>query len=325
MKAKILSTCVMTALVSLSAIQLHAAVDYPKKAIEIYVPAAAGGGTDLGARTFAKYAQKKFGKPVVIVNVKGAGGYNGSKMVHEANPDGYKVLYFHNSLVSNYLTRTAPYSYDGFDTGPAMVEDGSMAFFTQGKSGIKNAKDLIEKAKANPGKLKAATEYGATSYYLLLKFQKDTGVKFNLVDVGGDSEKVTALLGGFIDIMPKVTAGTQAYIDNGDFNVLGVPSEKRTPNAPQVPTYTEQGVSFTYPPFLYGFHFTKGTPKEIRERFTQVAKEVAADPAYIKDMEKIGLPVRYTTPEDSAKFFAKMQADFAELSKTAAEVKKESK
>jgi tripartite-type tricarboxylate transporter receptor subunit TctC len=293
---------------------------YPTGPIELIVPAAPGGGSDLGARTFAKYAQKRFGKPVVVVNIKGAGGYTGSKAVHEAAPNGQKILYQHEGLITNYLTNTAPYSYDGFAAGPNLVEDGSIALFTNGKSGIKTINDLLAKAKENPGKLKAATEYGAFSYFMLLKLQQTQNVKFNLVDAGTDSEKVVALLGGHVDIMPKIYAGTQSYIDAGDFNVLGVPRKERVPNAPNVPTYAEQGVDFTYPPVLYAFWFPKGTPQEIVDAFVAVAKDVAADPGFKKDIEKIGLVPVYRSPDEIKEEFASIQEEFAEIAKEKAEV-----
>ena len=293
---------------------------YPTGAVELVVPAAPGGGSDLGARTFAKYAQKRFGKPVVIVNVKGAGGYTGSKAVHEATPDGQKILYQHEAIITNYLTNTAPYSFDGFVVGPSLIEDGSVALFTNGKSGIKTINELLAKAKENPGKLKAATEYGAFTYFMLPKLQQEQNVKFNLVDVGADSEKVVALLGGHVDVMPKIYAGTQSYVESGDFNVLGVPRKERVPNAPNVPTYAEQGVDFTYPPYIYTFFFPKETPKEIVDAFVAVAKDVAADPGFKKDIEKIGLVPVYKAPDEVKETFAGIQKQFAEIAKEKAEV-----
>ncbi|MDQ2694009.1 MAG: tripartite tricarboxylate transporter substrate binding protein [Pseudomonadota bacterium] len=317
-----LRVCMVAALGLAASGALQAQEDYPTKAIEIIVPASAGGGTDLGARTFAKYAQKKFGQPVVVVNVPGAGGYTGSKTVHEAKPDGHKVLYFHANLITNFLTNTAPYSYDGFKVGPTLIQDGSMALFTKGDSGIKTINDLIAKAKENPGKLKAATEYGAFTYFMLLKLQQQQGVKFNLVDVGTDAQKITALLGGYVDIMPRIYAGTQSYIDAGDFNVLCVLQEEQVQNAPNVPTCKEQGVDFTYPAYPYSFFFPKDTPQEVFDKFVQVVQEVSQDPAFKADIEKIGLAPKYISPEEAAQNFADIQEQFTEIAKEKAEVSK---
>lgn len=317
MKRNVPGICVLAAL----AIGAHCAARaaYPERAIEIIVPAAAGGSTDLGARTFAKYAQKKLGKPVVIINIKGAGGYTGTKAVQEAKPDGHKVLYFHLAVVTNKLAGTAPYSYEAFEMGPTLVEDGSLSLFTGGKSGIRTPKDLIEKAKENPGKLKAATEYGAFTHFMWLKLQKELGVMFKLVDVGSDAEKVTALLGGFVDIMPKLYMGTQAYVDSGDFIDLGVVQAKRVENAPNVPTFKEQGINFEYPPYPFTLFFPKGTPKETMDKFNAVVKDVASDPGFKADIARIGMAVSYKSPEDATKTFAQAMAEFGELAKGKAE------
>lgn len=304
------------------AVPAQAAGDYPTKPIELVVPAGAGGGTDLGARTFAKYAAKKLGQPVVIVNMSGAGGYVGSRAVHEAKPDGYKILYFHANLVTAYLTGTAPYSYDAFAVGPTLIQDPSLGLYTGGKSGIKTINDLIAKAKAEPGKLKAATEYGAFTYFMLLKLQNQEKVKFNLVDVGTDSAKVTALLGGYVDIMPKIYSGTQQYIDSGDFNALGVAQAVRAPNAPKIPTFKEQGVDFEFPAYPFGFFFVKDTPQAIQDKFNKIVKEVSEDPGFRKDVAKLDLAVNFIPPAQAAENFANIQKEFTEIAKTKAEVSK---
>lgn len=303
----------------------HAEDKYPSKPIELVVPASPGGGTDLSARTFAKYAQKILRKPVVIVNVTGAGGYIGDKAVHEAPADGYKILYTHAGVVTTYLTGTAPFSYDGFEVGPTVVEDGSLTLFSQGKSGIKGVKDMLAKAKAEPGKLKVATEYGAFTYFMLLKLQQSQGVKFNLVDVGSDSAKVTALLGGYVDVIPRIFAGMQSYIDSGDFNVVGAVQAERAPNAPKVPTFKEQGVPFDYPAYPWTLFFPKGTPKAVVDQWDQVAKQVTADKGFLADIDKIGMTAHYRSPADATRNFAAIQSEFTELAKTKAEVSKEKK
>ncbi len=320
-----LTSLAAAALASLAVSPALAEDKYPTKPIELVVPASPGGGTDLSARAFAKYAQKKLGKPVVIVNVTGAGGYTGDKAVHEAKPDGYKILYTHAGVVTTYLTGTAPFSYDGYEVGPEIVEDGSLALFAQGKSGMKTINDLIAKAKAEPGKVKMATEYGAFTYFMLLKLQQSQNVKFNLVDVGSDSAKVTALLGGYVDLIPKIYAGTQAYIDNGDFNVLGVAQDERAPNAPKVPTFKEQGVPFDYPAYPWTLFFPKGTPKDIVERWDTVAKSASQDAGFKSDIDKIGMAIKYRSPADAQKNFASIQTEFADLAKTKAEVAKQKK
>ncbi|WP_349568979.1 tripartite tricarboxylate transporter substrate-binding protein [Azotobacter salinestris] len=125
--------------------------------------------------------------------------------------------------------------------------------------------------------------------------------------------KVTALLGGFVDIMPKVYAGTQDYIESGDFVPLGQAGNERAPNAPDVPTYKEQGVDFTFQPCMWSLFFNENTPQEIVDKWNEIAREVTANPAYRKDIEKLGMAWAYRSPQDSAAACADVQKTYAEL------------
>lgn len=158
------------------------AADFPKGAISIVVPAAPGGGTDLSARVFAKYAQKVLGQPVVVVNVSGGGGSSGTKKVYDAKPDGANILFFHNNVVLNNISGVASYSYDGFEVGPRMVTDAAMGLFVNKSSGWNTINDFIEYCGQNPGKATVATEIGGYTYFFLLSLQDKTGVEFNIVD-----------------------------------------------------------------------------------------------------------------------------------------------
>lgn len=312
-KTLLLSSLALLGLAFQSTLTVQAA-DYPTKAIELIVPVGAGGGTDLSARTFAKHAQKLLGKPVVIVNINGAAGYNGSRTVREDKSDGYKVLYTHQGLITTYLTKVAPYSYDAFKPGPMIAEDPSMGLFVSSKSGIKTIQDLITKTKAEPGRLKAATEFGGVTYFMLLKLQQEQKIKFNMIDVGGDSAKVTALLSGFVDLMPRVYFGAQDYIKSGDFVLLGQASATRANNAAEVPTYKEQGVDFTFPAYKWSLFFSENTPQEVINRWDEVARTVTASPAFQKDMQKLGILPAYHTPEQAKAAYGEIQTLFTELS-----------
>ena len=291
-------------------------VSYPQKAIEFVVPASAGGATDLSARILAKHLQKKLGKPVIVENVVGSGGVSGSKLVYDADPDGYKILYFHNSLILNKISGLSDYSYDGFKVGPAVAIDSTAGFFVNAQSDIKDINGLIEIAKENPGEIKAGTEYGAYTYFMLIKFQNENGIKLKLIDVGSATDKRIALLAGEVDLIPTVWGGSKSFVETGDFRVLGIPAEERADNAANVPTYKEQGVDFTYPAFQYGTFFPKETPEEVIEIFDRVVKEIVESDEFKKDIEKVGVVSTYTAPavaEKKLKELTKLYTDIFEL------------
>ncbi len=296
--------------------QVVSAEDWkPKKAVTLVVPYGAGGGTDLSARTFAKHLQKRFKKPVIVTNINGAGGYTGSKQVYDAKPDGYKILYMHASVVTNYTTGTAPYSYDGFEAGIQLCDDASTAVVTRPGTGIKTAKELIDYAKKHPGKLKAACSFGGTTEYFWKKLERDFDIDLDIIDIGGGSQRVPSLLGGHIDLIPSLYNSSKPYIDSGDFVAIGIPQEERQKNAPTIPTFKEQGVDFVVPSYHFTIFFPKGTPKNVVDTYAKYAEEVVNDPEYQKDVIKIGFVPGFTGPEETAKIFADLQKTYEELSK----------
>lgn len=288
------------------------AADFPKGAISIVVPAAPGGGTDLSARVFAKYAQKVLGQPVVVVNVSGGGGSSGTKKVYDAKPDGANILFFHNNVVLNNISGVASYSYDGFEVGPRMVTDAAMGLFVNKSSGWNTINDFIEYCGQNPGKATVATEIGGYTYFFLLSLQDKTGVEFNIVDVGGNSEKSTALLGGHIDAMPNSYGTAKGFVQSGDFVCLGFPTEERNPVFPEVPTYKEQGVDYTYPAYEFSFFFPKGTHPDIQAKLDQAVKKVSENAAAQKDIARLGFVMHYVEPKENVKVYAEMQDLFTD-------------
>ncbi|TKD45237.1 tripartite tricarboxylate transporter substrate binding protein [Azotobacter chroococcum] len=313
MKRRTFLLATLAAPASLALQDTAQAAGYPARPIELVVPNIATGSTDMVARTFAKHAEKRLGKPLVIIRITGAGGYNGSRAVHEDQSRGYKVLLTHQGLVANYLTKVAPYSYDGFKVGPVVAEDATVGLYVSGRSKIKSINDLLAKARAEPGKVKAATEYGTYNHFMFLKLQKEQGVKFQMVEIPGDAGRIPALLGGSVDVIAKIYSGTEDYLKSGDFVLLGEPNGTRAPNAPHVPTYKEQGVDFTFPPYLFTLFFNRDTPNDVVEQWAEVAREVTSDPAYQKEIAALGMAVAYRSPQENTAAYAAIQKTMAEL------------
>ena len=170
--------------------------------VSIVVPASAGGGTDLLARVLAEKLTAKLGQSFVVVNVTGAGGSSGINQVHEAAPDGNTILFFHNALLINNVTGVSDYSYEASLWGPR-VTDNATGFYVSADAPYSTYPELIDYCKEHPGEVTMGVEVGGFTYMMVKSFEAATGVQFNLVDVGSNSDKCTALLGGHIDIMPN--------------------------------------------------------------------------------------------------------------------------
>lgn len=286
--------------------------DYPTKPIEIVVPAGAGGDTDLNTRIMAKYLEKELGTTMVITNVNGAGGTTGTKKVLDAKPDGYTVLSFHNSTLISKILGLADYTFTDFEVAGMGAMDKGNAFIISNDSEFQNLDDLIAFALENPEKVNVATEVGSFTHLQLLAFEEITGTKFNIVDVGGASDKITALLGGRIDIIPTQVGLVNSYIESGDFRALGIMSEERLKAAPDVLTFKEQGVDLVMDKFFF-WGFPEDTPEEIVETFTNALEKVVANEEYQNEIGKSMVEPVYLNPTEANELMAKDEKFYIEL------------
>ncbi|MDQ0338111.1 tripartite-type tricarboxylate transporter receptor subunit TctC [Caldalkalibacillus uzonensis] len=173
--------------------------NYPTDTIEVVVPAGPGGDTDINARTLAKYLSEELGVNMVVSNISGAGGTTGAQEVLKADPDGSKVLFHHNGFLLNNILGLADYTHSDFEVAGIAVLDEGNGFFVNAESEYEDLSDLIEAAKANPGKISIGTEVGSFTHLQLLAFQENTGTELNIVDAGGAADKIVALQGGHIE------------------------------------------------------------------------------------------------------------------------------
>ncbi|MEI4769783.1 tripartite tricarboxylate transporter substrate binding protein [Psychrobacillus sp. FJAT-51614] len=294
------------------------AADYPAGPITVIVPAGAGGDTDLNTRIMAKYLKDELNTNVVVTNVTGAGGATGTQTVLDAEANGQTVLAFHNSMLLNNIFGLTDYTYDEFKMAGIGVLDQSNTFLTHKDSKFNDIPSLIEYAKANPGKVTMATEVGSMTYIQTLQFQKLAGVEFNIVDVGGAADKIAALLGGRVDIVPTSLGLVSGYIESGDMVPLGIMAEQRLEGAPEVPTFKEQGIDIVIDKvFYWGFH--KDTPDEFVGKFSKAIENVVANEEYQKEIKASWLSPTYLDTEETNAKLEEINSSYEEAYKISQE------
>lgn len=288
------------------------ASDYPNKPIQIVVPAGAGGDTDRNTRVTAKYLSEELGTDVIVSNVGGGGGTVGAKEALDSAGDGYTVLAFHNSMIINSLLELAEFSYEDYQLAGTSILDLGNAFIVSADSEYNDLQDLIDAAKADPGKVNIATETGAFTHLQLLAFQEATGTEFNIVDVGAAAEKNTALLGGQIDIIPTQLGLVQEYIESGDFRALGIMADERLEGAPDVPTFAEQGVDITFDKFFF-WAFPTDTSQDVVDKFTGALENVVNNPDYKAELEPFLVEPLYMSPDELKTHFETLTDNYQKL------------
>ena len=266
--------------------QGQSASDYPSQTIEIYVPANPGGQTDASARVIAEHMKKYLGGDIVVINQAAGGGTVAFETVKNAKPDGYKLLYFHQAL---HTARAAKKMDDDTRSLRAIGIFSAVdeALVVSAKAPWNNLKDFVEDAKNNPGKLKFGAELGGTTHFMGGMLAQAAGIELQILDVGSESDRVTALLGGQIDMAVTSVSNALNYLKSGDFKILAVISEERSTVAPEIPTAKEQGYDVVFP-IVHTLYGPKDLPDSIVEAWNKATIELAKDPAYNEALKKIG-------------------------------------
>ena len=269
--------------------------DWPTKTVEIVVPGGAGGDTDLCTRMLATKLQEALGQNIVVTNVGGSGGSVGARQVLEAEPDGYTLLMFHPGMLLTQLSGVADFGFKDFDMVANCYIDNALVWVANAKAEFSSMTELIDYAKDHT--VSYATDFGGHTHAVCLMVEKETGVEFNIVDAGGSSDRVAALMGNQIDLMATSYGMVKDYVESGDFKILGVADEERNMFCPDVPTFIEQGINVTAPK-NYFLSFPKGVDPAIIEKLSSAIETILSDPDFQSEVqETLSVETLYMSPE----------------------------
>lgn len=250
---------------------------WPNKPVKVIVPFGAGGGTDSLARYWAERLGQAFGQPFVVENRGGASGIIGSEAVAKSPPDGYTLLLSSNSPTVN-LTLLRKLPYDPTSLQPVVrVGDAVTGFCVHPSTGLKSVKDLVDYARANPGKLACCSGGVATSSHMRMEMLAyRTGVKFLHVPYRGGADALNDLLAGTVHFMNDPTTNPSAKA--GKLNMLCVNHSTRSPEFPDVPTLTEAGYPNSDVPLWFAIWAPTGMPQPIVEALHAKVTEISKEP-----------------------------------------------
>lgn len=288
---------------------------YPEKAVQLVVPWAPGGGSDLSGRILSKYVTDSLGQQLVVSNVEGASGKTGQLDVMQAQPDGYKLLWEHQCLHMALSTGRSDFGWDAYE--PIICPVEAVSIMVAGKDmPFDDAQGLISYGKENPGKINFGVADLTTSHFAFLSFIGNSDAEtadYNLVSMGGDTSRITAILQKTMDVTTVTLSSALPYIESGDLKVIGIMSEERLDTFADYPTLKEQGIN-AINKFNYVVYVPKGTSKEIIDYLTEVFKKTAENPDFQKEVtENNFVPVNITGDAltDMLKSDAKMIQDLA--------------
>jgi len=279
-----------------------AAESWPNGAVQLVVPAKAGGGTDAGARVIASALQQKIGAPVVVVNVPSGGGTVAAEQVRTAKPDGQILFFFHTGILTMYHTGGYDQSpVDNFTTIASLPVGASFAVTVPADSPYNSIADLVKASKDSPNQITMGVQLRGTSHFIVGLLTLDSDAKFRIVEAGSDADKLVALQGHQINAAIVNTPGALQYVESGDLRILATVTgnPERDPNAPDYPSLYELG----YKDAVYGTDFLvlgpKGMDPGVVGTINADVSEVLNDPAVSEQLNKMRLPISPTGVEES--------------------------
>ena len=298
----------------------NAQADWPNKAVRIVVPYAAGGYADTRMRKIGQHLAKALGQPIVIDNKAGAGGMIGTDVVAKAAPDGYTLGTGSPAPLATNVSLYKKMSYDPrTQIAPVvLLETGPLILVTTPSLGIKTTKDLIAKAKAEPGALKFGSSGVGGAHHLSGElFASMAGAQMVHVPYKGGAPAANDLMAGHLPMMFEMGYSALPSIQTGKIVPIAVSSKKRLGVLPNVPTLDESGLPGYESYNWLGVIAAAGTPAPIIERLNRELNAILKLPDVRAMIEDTGSQIAGGTPEQFGTFIRSETDKWGKLIKAA--------
>jgi len=284
--------------------QQAALAKYPTKPVHIVVPYPAGGAVDAFARVLTQQLSELWGQQVVVDNRPGASTMIGADQVAKSPPDGYTLL-----LTAELTLVIVPHLYEKIPYDPlrdftpiVALVSATQALVANPSLPVKTVKDLVALAKAKPGQLTYGSfGNGSTGHLNMEVLQAMTGARFNHIPYNGAGPAMNDVIGGHIDFMLAALSIVKGNVQAGILRMIGVGSNHRSSEFPDVPTISESGAPGFEAKSWFGLVAPAGTPPDVIKKINQDVTKVISDRAFAeKFLAAQGLEPITGTPEQFA-------------------------
>ena len=263
---------------------------FPARPVKMVIPFSAGGGTDVLGRMIAKRWSERSGQPFVVENPTGAGGNIGAAQVARAAPDGHTLLM---SFVGTQAINPSLYkklAWSPSDLEP-VAQVGSYPYLVLASASlpVNSIKELIEYAKANPGKVNYGSPgIGSGAHLLGSLLSARTGAPMTHVPYRGSAPMVQDLLAGTVQIAFDTWLTGQQFVKAGRLKVLGTTSDQRFDFLPEVPTLSQQGLKGMEARGWFGLFTTAGVPEPTLRIIKKTATEIIHSKEFQQEAAAVG-------------------------------------
>ncbi|HWU37154.1 MAG TPA: tripartite tricarboxylate transporter substrate binding protein, partial [Candidatus Acidoferrum sp.] len=254
------------------------------------------------------------GQPIVVVNKPGGGSAIGAAYLRTEKPDGYTIGILASGAVLSQHMRKVPYD-SAKDFTPIMQYAVYLyGFVVRADAPWKTFKEVIDYAKANPGKIRYGTAGPGTPQHLVMeRLALKENIKWTHIPFDGGGPAVAALLGGHLEAVSQTTEWKK-HVESGRLRLLAVYGEKRMADFPNVPTLLELGYDITAPSLIC-IVGPKGVPPKIVETLHGAFKKAIENPDFIKMSDQMDQPVLYRSPQDLGRHLTEMNEQVGTLIK----------
>lgn len=289
----------------------------PNGDVNVIVAYKAGSGTDTGARLLASQAEKNIGQTLVINNLPGADGKIGWTELVNAKPDG-QTIGFINLPTFTTLATQPDSTFKVSDIVPIanhLSETGVVA--VKADSPWKTLKDLVEAAKQKSTYRASTNGVEASNHTAAQLLAKSGGFDYKAIPYGGTADQLLALRQGEVDFTCAKVADVMPLIkgDKPELRILGVFSEERLPELPDVPTLKENGLYDKWYGSARGIVAPKGTPPEIIDFYVEAFRKTMQDPDNIAAHKKAGQSIDFKDNKEYANLIADQEKFASEVIK----------
>ena len=272
---------------------------YPIKPVRVVVAFAPGGGTDVIARHLATRLSESLKRSFVVDNRAGANGIVGSENVAHAPADGYTLLFVSSPhSVNPSLYAKLPYDTVRDFAPVSMVATSPYVLVVHGSLPVRNIKELIALAKAQPGQIDYASGGSGSSAHLAAElFNQMAGIKLREIPYKGAGPALTAVLAGQVALVFGNALTVKPHIQSGRLRALGIASSKRSVSAPEIPTIAESGVQGYSADAVLGLLAPARTPRPLIDLLNAEVHKAMRLAEMLDAMKNVGVEVALSTPE----------------------------
>jgi tripartite-type tricarboxylate transporter receptor subunit TctC len=293
---------------------------WPSKPVKMVVPFTAGGSTDTVARIMGEKLGVRLGQPFVVDNKAGAGGALGSDFVAKSPADGYTLLVGTSSTmaIAPWVYTKLPYNPTRDFAPVTLLGIADIIVVVNSELPIRNTQQLLDYARANPGKLTFASGgNGSISHLLGEYFKSMAKVDMLHVPYKGDAQMVTDLLGGQVNLAFGTAVAWLPHIKSGKVAAIAVTNPKRSTTLTDLPTLNESGVPGYEAVQWFGIAAPAGTPREVVQRLNAEIKAILAMPDVQKRFVELGFDVVGDSPDEFAQFLRAENAKWKKIAEIA--------